>query len=156
MNFRSIGHWSSVFRQHKTAEIHTNKGTIVIQLKVEDTPGSVANFVKLVQKGFYEGNSFHRVVPAFVAQGGCPRGDGWGSSPETIRSEWPALHYSRGQVGMASAGKDTESCQWFITHNDIPHLDGRYTIFASVISGMEVVDLLEIGDRIDKITLPGL
>ncbi len=140
----------------QTAEIHTTKGTIVIQLKVEDTPGSVANFVKLVQKGFYEGNSFHRVVPAFVAQGGCPRGDGWGSSPETIRSEWPALHYSRGQVGMASAGKDTESCQWFITHNDIPHLDGRYTIFASVISGMEVVDLLEIGDRIDKITLPGL
>ena len=140
----------------QTAEIQTNKGKIVFQLQVEDAPGSVANFVKLVREGFYKDKYFHRVVPAFVAQGGCPRGDGWGSSAETIRSEWPTLHYARGAVGMASAGKDTESCQWFITHCDVPHLDGRYTIFAHVTQGMEVVDKLEIGDQIQGITLPGM
>lgn len=140
----------------QTAEIQTNKGKIVFQLQVEDAPGSVANFVKLVQQGFYKDKYFHRVVPAFVAQGGCPRGDGWGSSPETIRSEWPMLHYGRGAVGMASAGKDTESCQWFITHCDVPHLDGRYTIFAHVTQGMDIVDKLEIGDQIQSIALPGL
>lgn len=140
----------------QTAELQTNKGKIVFQLQVEDAPGSVANFVKLVQQGFYKDKYFHRVVPAFVAQGGCPRGDGWGSSPETIRSEWPMLHYGRGAVGMASAGKDTESCQWFITHCDVPHLDGRYTIFAHVTQGMDIVDKLEIGDQILSIALPGL
>lgn len=150
--------WELVKRipTNQTVDIQTSKGKIIFQLKVEDAPGTVANFVRLVEQGFYDGKAFHRVVPAFVAQGGCPRGDGWGSSPETIRSEWPALHYARGQVGMASAGKDTESCQWFITHNDIPHLDGRYTIFATVISGMDVVDQLEIGDSILSVTLPSV
>jgi cyclophilin family peptidyl-prolyl cis-trans isomerase len=139
----------------QTATITTNKGAIVLQLKVEDAPGSVANFVELVRKGFYNGKFFHRVVPAFVAQGGCPRGDGWGSSPETIRSEFAPLHYSAGAVGMASAGKDTESCQWFITHCSVPHLDGRYTIFAEVAKGLDVVQQLEIGDQIVSIVLDG-
>lgn len=134
----------------------TEKGDIHLQLRVEDAPGSVANFVKLGLDGFYDNAVLHRVVPNFVAQGGDPRGDGWGSGPETIRSEWPNLHYQAGSVGLASAGKDTESCQWFISHCSTPHLDGRYTIFAEVIKGMDVVHQLQVGDRISKADFPGM
>ncbi|HHG86071.1 MAG TPA: hypothetical protein ENJ82_15085 [Bacteroidetes bacterium] len=130
-------------------------GEIRLRLRVEDAPGSVANFVKLGLDGFYDGAALHRVVPNFVAQGGDPRGDGWGSGPQTIRSEWPNLHYNEGSVGLASAGKDTESCQWFISHCSTPHLDGRYTIFAEVVSGMELVHKLQIGDQIIQVTFPG-
>jgi len=133
--------------------LQTNLGNIVFQLYVEEAPGSVANFVTLVNKGFYNGLSFHRVVPNFVAQGGDPRGDGWGGTDYTIRSEFADLHYEEGTVGLASAGKDTESCQWFITHNYVPHLDGRYTIFAKVVSGLDLVHKLKIGDKIIKAEL---
>ncbi|MFC5271498.1 peptidylprolyl isomerase [Adhaeribacter terreus] len=135
------------------ALLKTSKGDITLQLFVEDVPGSVANFAELVKQGFYNGKNFHRVVPNFVAQGGCPRGDGWGGTDYTIRSEFADLHYEEGTVGLASAGKDTESCQWFITHNRVPHLDGRYTIFAKVVSGMEVVHQLQISDKIEKVEL---
>ncbi|UOQ82987.1 peptidylprolyl isomerase [Hymenobacter sp. 5414T-23] len=135
------------------AVVHTEKGDITLRLLVEEAPGSVANFVELTRQGFYNGRNFHRVVPNFVAQGGCPRGDGWGSSDYNIRSELGDRRYGEGAVGLASAGKDTESCQWFITHAPTPHLDGRYTIFAQVVNGMDVVSRLEIGDRIDKVEL---
>jgi len=135
------------------AIIRTAKGDVTFRLLVEEAPGSVGSFVALVQQGFYNGKNFHRVVPNFVAQGGCPRGDGWGSSDYNLRSEFADLHYGEGAVGLASAGKDTESCQWFITHAPTPHLDGRYTIFAQVVSGMDVVSRLEIGDRINSIEL---
>ena len=135
------------------AVVHTSKGDVVLQLLVNEAPGSVASFVQLTEQGFYNGKNFHRVVPNFVAQGGCPRGDGWGSSDYNLRSEFADLHYGEGAVGLASAGKDTESCQWFITHAPTPHLDGRYTIFAQVVQGMDVVSRLEIGDRIDKVEL---
>ncbi|SNC67856.1 Peptidyl-prolyl cis-trans isomerase (rotamase) -cyclophilin family [Hymenobacter gelipurpurascens] len=135
------------------AVVHTAKGDIVFQLLVEEAPGSVASFVELTRQGFYNGRNFHRVVPNFVAQGGCPRGDGWGSSDYNLRSELGPRQYGEGAVGLASAGKDTESCQWFITHAPTPHLDGRYTIFAQVVSGMDVVSRLDIGDRIDRIEL---
>jgi cyclophilin family peptidyl-prolyl cis-trans isomerase/HEAT repeat protein len=133
--------------------LKTSKGDITLQLYVEDAPGSVANFVQLLEKDFYNGKFFHRVVPNFVAQGGDPRGDGWGGTDYTIRSDFADLHYLEGTVGMASAGKDTESCQWFITHNYVPHLDGRYSIFARVISGFEVVHKLQISDKIEKVEL---
>lgn len=133
--------------------LKTEKGTIVLQLFVEDAPGSVANFIELTKKDFFDNLYFHRVVPNFVAQGGDKRGDGWGSSDYSIRSEFAPLHYLEGYVGMASAGKDTESNQWFITHSPTPHLDGRYTIFAKVIDGMEVVHQLEVGDRILDVDL---
>ena len=120
---------------------------------MEDAPGSVASFVELVRSGFYNGKSFHRVVPNFVVQGGDPRGDGWGSVDYNLRSEFADLRYGAGAVGLASAGKDTESCQWFITHAPAPHLDGRYTIFAQVVGGLEVVEKLEIGDKIEQIEL---
>ncbi|NEM98186.1 peptidylprolyl isomerase [Pontibacter burrus] len=134
-------------------EIRTSKGVIVLQLFVEDAPGSVANFVELLNKNFFDGLFFHRVVPNFVAQGGDKRGDGWGSSEYSIRSEFAPLNYREGYVGMASAGKDTESNQWFITHSPTPHLDGRYTIFAKVVEGMDVVHQLQIGDRMDYVKL---
>ncbi|SDY71024.1 peptidylprolyl isomerase [Hymenobacter psychrophilus] len=135
------------------AIVRTSKGNVVLRLLVNEAPGSVASFVQLIRAGFYDGKNFHRVVPNFVAQGGCPRGDGWGSTDYNLRSEFADLHYGEGAVGLASAGKDTESCQWFITHAPTPHLDGRYTIFAQVIEGMDVVSRLEIGDRIDKVEL---
>jgi cyclophilin family peptidyl-prolyl cis-trans isomerase/HEAT repeat protein len=126
----------------------TTKGPIVLALKVVEAPGSVASFVALLSKSFYDGLYFHRVVPDFVAQGGDPRGDGSGSTPYNLRSELAQLNYGAGAVGLASAGKDTESCQFFFTHQPTPHLDGRYTIFAQVVRGMEVVQQLEIGDKI--------
>ncbi len=133
--------------------IRTAKGNITIQLLVNESPGSVANFVRLIRQGFYKNNAFHRVVPNFVIQAGCSRGDGWGGARFSIRSEFGPLYYEEGSVGMASAGKDTESSQWFITHSPTPHLDGRYTIFARVISGMKVVHKIDIGERILDIHL---
>jgi len=131
----------------------TSKGNITMQLHVNEAPGSVASFVELVRQGFYNGKTFHRVVPNFVAQGGCPRGDGSGSTDYNLRSEFGDLRYGEGAVGLASTGKDTESCQWFITHAPTPHLDGRYTIFAQVLQGMDVVHRLDIGDKIVRVEL---
>ena len=131
----------------------TTQGTIELELKVVEAPGAVASFVSLVRQHFYDGLYFHRVVPNFVAQGGDPRGDGSGSTPYTLRSELAQLTYGAGAVGLASAGKDTESCQFFITHLPTPHLDGRYPIFAQVVSGLDVVQRLDIGDRITAATL---
>ena len=155
LEFQNPINWDLVktIPKDQRAIVTTTKGKIVFELLVEEAPGTVANFVQLVKDGFYNGKTFHRIVPAFVAQGGCPRGDGYGSTPDVIRSEWPELHYEAGMVGMASAGKDTESCQWFITHCYTPHLDGRYTIFAKVVEGMGEVQQTEMGDVIKKIEL---
>jgi cyclophilin family peptidyl-prolyl cis-trans isomerase len=128
--------------------IKTTKGNIVLELFVEEAPGSVSNFLKLADDNYFDSKFFHRVVPNFVIQTGCKRGDGWGSEDYSIRSEFSTRRYKRGSVGMASAGKDTEGTQWFITHSPTPHLDGRYTIFAEVRSGMDVVDQIEVGDQI--------
>jgi cyclophilin family peptidyl-prolyl cis-trans isomerase len=133
--------------------IKTDKGDIVIRLLVEEAPGSVANFVHLVNARYFDSKNFHRVVPNFVIQGGCNRGDGSGSEDYSIRSEFSTRHYTEGSVGMASAGKDTEGTQWFITHSPTPHLDGRYSIFAVTESGMDVVHRIEVGDRIISVLL---
>lgn len=128
--------------------LKTPKGTITLQMLKEHAPFTVLSFVKLVRKGFYNGLAFHRVVPNFVIQGGDPRSDGWGGPGYAIRSEYSLVNYERGMVGMASAGKDTEGCQFFIVHSPQPHLDGRYTIFAKVTEGMNVVDAIQVGDQI--------
>ncbi len=128
--------------------IKTTKGDIIIQLMVNDAPGSVSNFVQLIKERGRHPQSIHRVVPNFVIQDGCPRGDGVGGPDFTIGSELGPLYYEEGSVGMASAGKDTEGSQWFITHSPTPHLDGRYTIFGKVTAGMDVVHKIEIGDKI--------
>ncbi|HEY3402104.1 MAG TPA: peptidylprolyl isomerase [Ohtaekwangia sp.] len=133
--------------------IKTTKGDIIIQLKVEEAPGSVANFVALANQKYFDQKFFHRVVPNFVVQAGCNRGDGWGSEDYSIRSEFSTRRYTTGSVGMASAGKDTEGTQWFITHSPTPHLDGRYTIFAEVTEGMDVVHRIEVGDMILSVEL---
>lgn len=135
----------------QTVTVYTTKGKIKMRLLVEDAPGSVANFLDLVDKNYFNNHYFHRVVPNFVVQVGDKRGDGSGGEDYSIRSEFTRTKYKTGSVGMASSGKDTEGTQWFITHSPTPHLDGRYTIFAEVISGMEAVHAIEIGDQITKI-----
>ncbi|GAB3869875.1 peptidylprolyl isomerase [Hymenobacter segetis] len=135
--------------------LRTSKGIILLELKPEEAPGAVASFVTLIGQHFYDNLYFHRVVPNFVAQGGDPRGDGNGSAPYNLRSEFGDLRYEEGSVGLASAGKDTESCQFFITHTPTPHLDGRYPIFAQVVGGMDVVHKLDIGDQILGVELVG-
>jgi len=138
---------------NQQVRMRTTRGTIVLELKPNEAPGAVASFVTLIGQHFYDNLYFHRVVPNFVAQGGDPRGDGNGSAPYNLRSEFGDLRYEEGSVGLASAGKDTESCQFFITHTPTPHLDGRYPIFAQVVSGMDVVHKLDIGDQILSVEL---
>lgn len=133
--------------------VTTAKGDFIIDMKVEDAPGSVANFVKLAKDGFYDNKYFHRVVPNFVIQGGCPRGDGMGGTDYTIRSEFALHNYMAGAVGLASSGKDTESCQWFVSHLSTPHLEGRYTIFGYVSQGIDVVKKIVVGDKIIKVVV---
>ena len=133
--------------------LRTSKGIILLELKPNEAPGAVASFVTLISQHFYDNLYFHRVVPDFVAQGGDPRGDGNGSAPYNLRSEFGDLRYEEGSVGLASAGKDTESCQFFITHTPTPHLDGRYPIFAQVVGGLDVVHKLDIGDQILAVEL---
>ncbi len=136
------------------AYIITTKGQIEINLYHHHAPGSVSNFVALSESNFYDGKTIHRVVPNFVIQGGCPRGDGFGSLDYTIRSELGRAYYDdAGYIGMASAGADTEGTQWFITHSPTPHLDGRYTIFGKVTAGMDVVHDIEVGDVIQDVRI---
>jgi cyclophilin family peptidyl-prolyl cis-trans isomerase len=131
------------------ANIVTDEGTIEVELFTDKTPGTVMNFVELSRSAFYDGKNFHRVVPNFVIQDGCPRGDGYGSLDYTIRSELVPVYYDKGgYLGMASAGNHTESMQWFITHSPTPHLDGNYTLFGRVVSGMDVVHGVQVGDEI--------
>jgi cyclophilin family peptidyl-prolyl cis-trans isomerase/HEAT repeat protein len=131
--------------------IETAKGTIQIELYVLDAPLTVANFVALARKGFYDGLPMHRVVPGFVVQGGDPRGDGDGGPGYTIRDEINDRPYLRGTVGMALDGPDTGGSQFFITYGPEPRLDGHYTVFGSVVGGMEVVDRLERWDVIQRV-----
>jgi cyclophilin family peptidyl-prolyl cis-trans isomerase len=136
------------------AVIETNKGSFSIDLYPDISPGTVANFVDLVNLNYYAGKPLHRVVPGFVIQGGCNRGDGYGSLDYNIRSELSQVYYDEpGYMGMASAGNHTESAQWFVTQGASPHLDGRYTIFGKVSDGMEVVYRVEVGDTIQRITI---
>ena len=127
----------------------TNRGEIEIELFAKESPGTVANFIKEAKRKYYNNKAFHRVVPGFVIQGGCPRGDGYGSLDYTIRSEFFPYNYDdAGYIGMASVGNHTEGVQFFITHTATPHLDGNYTIFGKVISGMDVVHKINVGDEI--------
>lgn len=147
--------WSTLasIASSSKAVLKTNKGTVTLQFMKDDAPFTVLSFVKLTRKGFYNGLGFHRVVPNFVVQGGDPRGDGWGGPGYAIRSEFSFARFGRGMVGIASAGKDTEGCQFFITHLPTPHLDGRFTVFARVVDGFDVVDRLQVGDTIENVSI---
>jgi cyclophilin family peptidyl-prolyl cis-trans isomerase/HEAT repeat protein len=137
--------------QGQRYRITTAKGNIILATDVNECPGSSLAFDSLVTAGYYNGKAFHRMVPNFVAQGGCPRGDGYGGMPWTLRTEIGRKLFTAGSVGLASAGRDTESCQFFITHSATPHLDGRYTRFGVVVEGMDIVWQLQVGDVMDKV-----
>ena len=135
------------------AFIETDKGIVEVELAVLDAPLTVDNFISLARKGFFNGIAIHRVVPDFVVQDGDPRGDGEGGPGYTIRDEINQRPYLRGIVGMALDWEDTGGSQFFITHSPQPHLDGRYTVFGHIVSGMEVVDQLAPGDVVRDVTI---
>jgi peptidyl-prolyl cis-trans isomerase B (cyclophilin B) len=138
----------------KYATIEMEKGGVVkLELFEKDAPGTVANFEKLANSGFYNGLTFHRVIPGFVAQGGCPIGNGTGGPGYTIKCETegnPHKHV-RGVIAMAHRGKDTGGSQFYITYDAFPHLDGVHTVFGKVIEGMEVVDEIQQGDKMKEV-----
>jgi cyclophilin family peptidyl-prolyl cis-trans isomerase/HEAT repeat protein len=135
------------------AVVTTTKGSFTIELLPEAAPLTVDNFVQLARRGYYRGIVFHRVVANFVIQDGDPRGDGNGGPGYAIRCEVNEVEYDRGAVGMALSGKDTGGSQWFVTHAPQPHLDGGYTVFGRVISGMNAVDAIVRGDVIRSIVI---
>jgi peptidyl-prolyl cis-trans isomerase B (cyclophilin B) len=139
----------------KKATIETEKGNIVLELFEKDAPKTVENFEKLIKQGFYDGLTFHRVIPNFVIQGGCPKGNGTGGPGYTIKCETkgnPRKH-GKGALSMAHAGKDTGGSQFFITHSPQPHLDGIHTVFGQVIEGMDVVNKIKPKDVMKKVTI---
>lgn len=139
------------------ALIATEKGTMKAELYTNETPGTVANFVELAEHGFYDGLTFHRVIPDFVIQGGCPRGDGTGGPGYCIKCETsaPRQYHDRGVLSMAHAGKDTGGSQFFICLNreNTQHLDGRHTCFGRVVEGLDTIDDIRRGDRILSIRI---
>ena len=140
-------------RRTRGALLSTSAGDIEIEFYRDEAPLTIYNFISLAEAGFYNGVSAHRVIPDFVVQIGCPRGDGSGGPGYTIRCEVNTLRYERGAVGMALSGKDTGGSQWFFTLAPQHHLDGDYTIFARVVKGMEIADRMMPGDTITGITL---
>ena len=133
--------------------VNTEAGSFEIELLSADAPITVDNFLTLVQRKYFDGNRWHRVVPNFVLQDGDPTGTGSGGPGYAIRDEINRVRYDRGVVGMALSGPDTGGSQWFITHSPQPHLDGAYTVFGRVVSGMEVADRVIQDDRITSIEL---
>ncbi len=139
------------------AEIHTEKGIMKVNFFQKDAPGTVANFVELSKKGFYDGLTFHRVIPDFVIQGGCPDGTGAGGPGYSIKCELDGenQYHDRGVLSMAHAGRDTGGSQFFICHNrtNTSHLDRVHTVFGKVYEGLEVIDEIRAGDKIIKIVI---
>jgi peptidyl-prolyl cis-trans isomerase B (cyclophilin B) len=140
-----------------TAEIHTGKGVMKVKFFEEDAPGTVANFISLADKGFYDGLTFHRVIPNFVIQGGCPKGTGAGGPGYSIKCELTGnnQYHDRGVLSMAHAGKDTGGSQFFICHSreNTAHLDRKHTCFGKVYEGLDVIDKIRQGDEIEKIVI---
>ncbi len=141
----------------KKAEIITDKGTMKVNFFENDAPGTVANFVKLSKEGFYNGLTFHRVIPDFVIQGGCPDGTGMGGPGYSIKCELDGenQYHDKGVLSMAHAGRDTGGSQFFICHSrqNTQHLDRNHTVFGKVYEGLEVIDQIAPGDKIEKIII---
>jgi len=141
----------------KKAEIITEKGTMKVNFFEKDAPGTVANFIKLSEEGFYDGLTFHRVIPDFVIQGGCPDGTGMGGPGYSIKCELDGenQYHDRGVLSMAHAGRDTGGSQFFICHSrqNTAHLDRNHTVFGKVYEGLEVIDQIAQGDKIEKIII---
>ena len=129
-------------------------GEIRFEFYPEDAPKTVENFVTLAKKGFYNGLNFHRVVPDFVVQGGCPKGNGTGGPGYQIKAEFNKQKHVRGSLAMArSQDPDSAGSQFYICYGNTPHLDGQYTVFGQVVSGMELVDRITQGDRMKSIRI---
>ena len=137
------------------ATLTTDRGDVVVDLFPEHAPKTVNNFVFLAKEGFYDGVTFHRVIPNFMVQGGDPTGTGRGGPGYTFADETQGnpLRHERGVLSMANAGPNTNGSQFFITHAPQPHLDGRHTVFGKVAEGMDVVDGIRQGDAVQKVTV---
>jgi cyclophilin family peptidyl-prolyl cis-trans isomerase len=130
------------------AKLHTSEGTIELELFPDEAPKTVENFTKLVRQGFYDGLTFHRVIPDFMIQGGCPEGTGTGGPGYQFEDEFNEHKVERGALAMANAGPDTNGSQFFIVTTDAaPWLDGKHTVFGKVTSGQDVVDRISEADR---------
>jgi peptidyl-prolyl cis-trans isomerase B (cyclophilin B) len=141
----------------KIAEIVTEKGTMKVKFFDKDAPGNVENFIKLSKDGFYDGLIFHRVIPNFVIQGGCPDGTGMGGPGYSIKCELDGdnQYHDKGVLSMAHAGRDTGGSQFFICHNreNTQHLDRQHTVFGKVYEGLDIIDEIRQGDVIEKIII---
>jgi len=141
----------------KTAEIHTKKGILKIKFFEEDAPNTVKNFVDLAEKGFYNGLAFHRVIPNFMIQGGCPEGTGRGGPGYQIDCELTGKnqHHDRGVLSMAHAGRNTGGSQFFICHtrSTTAHLDKNHTVFGKVYEGLDLIDTIRQGDVMEKVVI---
>lgn len=141
----------------KKAEIHTKKGVMKINFFAEDAPKTAENFITLAEKGYYDGLTFHRVLPDFVIQGGCPEGTGAGGPGYNIDCELDGenQYHDRGVLSMAHAGRDTGGSQFFVCHSraNTAHLDRNHTVFGKVYEGLEVIDAIEEGDVMDKVVI---
>lgn len=139
-----------------TATFNTSRGPIKVELLADKAPLTVANFVNLAKRGFYDGLNFHRVIPDFMIQGGCPEGSGRGGPGYRFEDETNnGVPHERGVLSMANAGPNTNGSQFFITHIKTDWLDGRHTVFGKVLSGLEVVDAVQQGDKIDSVVIEG-
>ena len=138
------------------ATFDTARGPIKVELYPDKAPLTVANFVNLAQRGFYDGLNFHRVIPDFMIQGGCPEGSGRGGPGYRFEDETGnGVAHERGVLSMANAGPNTNGSQFFITHVATPWLDGRHTVFGKVLEGLDVVDAVAQGDKINSVTIEG-
>jgi peptidyl-prolyl cis-trans isomerase B (cyclophilin B) len=139
------------------AEIHTEKGVMTVEFFHKDAPGTVENFINLSKSGFYNGLTFHRVIPDFVIQGGCPNGTGAGGPGYQIKCELEGENqvHDKGVLSMAHAGRNTGGSQFFICHNrrNTQHLDRNHTCFGKVVEGLEIIDDIRAGDKILKIEI---
>ena len=139
----------------QTATISTEKGNMEVEFYTNDAPETVANFIKLAKDGFYNGLTFHRVIPNFVIQGGCPDGTGSGGPGYSIKCELDGdnQYHDRGVLSMAHAGRDTGGSQFFVCHSrdNTSHLDRQHTCFGKVVDGLDVIDNIEAGDKINSI-----
>ena len=136
-----------------TATIETGKGNIVLELFANDVPVTVNNFVFLAREGFYDGTTFHRVISSFMAQGGDPTGTGTGGPGYTFADEFTKHTHVTGALSMANAGPNTNGSQFFITYAPQNHLDGKHSVFGQLIDGMDVLEVIEQGDTIVRITI---
>ena len=136
-------------------QIQTERGNITIEMFEDEAPNTVANMISLIEKGYYDGLNFHRVIPDFMIQGGCPHGTGTGGPGYDFDDECAPdrRHDSAGVLSMANAGPGTNGSQFFITHGPTPHLDGKHTVFGKVTEGQEVVDEIKQGDVMQTVVV---